>query len=211
MKRALIGAGGFATDIIGQMGPMVCFVDDEYYPGQFSEPDRIIYSLGSFDPQKWEVLLVIGGSIDRYNMVNRLPKETKYFSWLHPTTSKSEYGPNMIPKIGHGVVSNAGVIIMPNSVIGNHTVLNVGAIIGHDSIIGDFFTGSPGSGVMGNCKIGDRVFLGANSFIREGIIICDDVLIGMGSNVMKDIIESGVYVGTPAKKINRFINEGELK
>ena len=37
--------------------------------------------------------------------------------------------------------------------------------------------------------------------IREKISICDDVIIGLNSGVVGDIVESGVYVGTPAKKI----------
>jgi UDP-3-O-[3-hydroxymyristoyl] glucosamine N-acyltransferase len=59
----------------------------------------------------------------------------------------------------------------------------------------------PCSVVSGNCTIGNRVYLGTNSSIREKIEICDDVTIGLNSGVVKNIKESGVYVGSPSKKI----------
>jgi serine acetyltransferase len=59
----------------------------------------------------------------------------------------------------------------------------------------------PGAIVSGDCNISDNVYVGTNSSIREKISICDDVIIGLNSGVVSDIVESGVYVGTPAKKI----------
>jgi UDP-3-O-[3-hydroxymyristoyl] glucosamine N-acyltransferase len=37
--------------------------------------------------------------------------------------------------------------------------------------------------------------------MKEKLIICDDVIIGMNSGVIKNITESGTYVGTPSVKI----------
>ncbi|MDP7043503.1 MAG: acyltransferase [Candidatus Thalassarchaeaceae archaeon] len=50
-------------------------------------------------------------------------------------------------------------------------------------------------------KVGDRVSIGTNATIMP-VAICDDVVIGAGSVVTKDIIESGTYVGNPARKIS---------
>jgi serine acetyltransferase len=49
--------------------------------------------------------------------------------------------------------------------------------------------------------VGKGVYLGTKSCIREKISICDNVILGMNAGVVSDIQESGVYVGTPAKKI----------
>ncbi len=49
-------------------------------------------------------------------------------------------------------------------------------------------------------KLGNKVYVGSNSSILP-VSICDDVVIGAGSVVTKDIIESGTYVGNPARKI----------
>ena len=59
----------------------------------------------------------------------------------------------------------------------------------------------PNSSNPSNCTIGNNVFIGTNAVIREGVKIVDNCIIGAGAVVLKDIIESGTYVGLPAKKI----------
>ena len=59
----------------------------------------------------------------------------------------------------------------------------------------------PGAIVSGNVTIYDLVYIGNNSSIREKLSIHSLSTIGMNSAVVKNIIEPGVYVGCPAKKI----------
>jgi len=98
-------------------------------------------------------------------------------------------------------------IICPNTTvttrvkIGYGCTVNIHCTIGHDAVIGDFTTLHPDANISGNVEIGKRVVVGCNACIREKIKIVDDVIIGMGSVVIKDILESGVYVGNPLKKI----------
>lgn len=49
--------------------------------------------------------------------------------------------------------------------------------------------------------IGNNVELSTNSVVLGHIHIADNVLIGANSLVNKDITESGVYVGSPVRKI----------
>ena len=194
MKKALIGSGGFAREIKQHMNcDLSFFVDDVYW----KKNDSNILPLSDFNPIEYEVLVAIGNPLDRYNMVNRLPKETKYFSFIHPSVIILD--DNI--KIGEGSIVCAGSILTTNIKIGKHTHINLQTTIGHDSIIGDFFTTAPGAKVSGNCKIGNRVYIGTNASIREKIIICDDVTIGLGSGVVKNILDSGTYLCCPVKKI----------
>jgi acetyltransferase-like isoleucine patch superfamily enzyme len=48
--------------------------------------------------------------------------------------------------------------------------------------------------------IGNHVSIGSNATILP-VRICDHVVIGAGAVVTKDITESGVYAGNPARKI----------
>lgn len=50
-------------------------------------------------------------------------------------------------------------------------------------------------------EIGDNVFVGANTIILPDVKIGSNIVIGAGSIVNKDILDSGVYVGTPVKYI----------
>jgi acetyltransferase-like isoleucine patch superfamily enzyme len=52
-------------------------------------------------------------------------------------------------------------------------------------------------------KIGHHVCIGSNATILP-VQICDHVVIGAGSVVTKDIAQSGVYAGNPARLLRRL-------
>ena len=69
MNRALIGGGGHAKEIMNQMSEnLIRFVDDKFYDGS----DPMILPLSSFNPLEYEVMIAIGNSTDRMNMLSRL-------------------------------------------------------------------------------------------------------------------------------------------
>ena len=196
MKLALIGAGGFANEVMAYIGTeLKCFVDEQYY----TPNSKNILPLSEFDPFEYKILVAIGDSRVRKSIVDRLPIETKYFTYIDH--SVQIIGGDC--EIGEGSFICAGTIITTNVKLGKHTQLNSHTYVGHDNIIGDFFTTAPGVKVSGNCKIGNCVYMGANSSIRQKINICDDVVLGLNCGVVKDIVESGTYVGVPAKFLKK--------
>jgi len=83
--------------------------------------------------------------------------------------------------------------------IGDNTIIAHGVMFINDL----FATGKPANGdktLWKSTTIGDNVSIGSNSTILP-ITICNDVVIGAGSVVTKDIKESGIYFGNPAKKV----------
>ena len=191
MKKALIGYGGHAREVMAQMNEkLTCFVDDQYVV-----EDTV--SLSEFDPNEYIVMIAVADSKSRFDIVQRLPKETKYFTWIHPTALIMS---NDIT-IGEGSFIGAYSILTTNIKIGNHAILNRSNHIGHDCEIGDYFSAMPGSIVSGNCNIGNSVYFGTSSCNIEKTKICDNVIIGINAGVIKNITEPGIYVGTPAKKI----------
>jgi acetyltransferase-like isoleucine patch superfamily enzyme len=52
-------------------------------------------------------------------------------------------------------------------------------------------------------KLGNHVSVGTNATLLP-VTICDGVVIGAGAVVTKDITESGIYVGNPARLLRRF-------
>jgi sugar O-acyltransferase (sialic acid O-acetyltransferase NeuD family) len=198
MKKSIIGYGGFAKEVYHSIRTSdnteieVFFVDDEYYVGL-----NKTLPLSEFNEEEYEVIVAIGDPIVRSQIVERLPKNTKYFTHIH----KSVIILGNDVKIGKGSIICAGSIITSNIEIGNHSQLNLQTTIGHDVVLGDFFTSAPGVKISGNCNIGERVYFGTNSCVKQKIKITNDVTIGLNSGVVKNINESGVYVGTPLKKI----------
>jgi sugar O-acyltransferase (sialic acid O-acetyltransferase NeuD family) len=198
MKKGIIGAGGFGREVYWSLSPIdrintVFFVDDYYW----DNTDSKILPLSLFESDKYEVVVAIGNPKDRFNIVQKLPKQTKYFTHIHP--SVQILGNDV--EIGEGSIICAGTIITTNVKIGHHAHLNLQTTIGHDCEIGNYFTTAPGAKISGNCKIHDLVYIGTNSSVKERISIHSLVTIGLNSGVVKNINESGVYVGSPTIKI----------
>jgi sugar O-acyltransferase (sialic acid O-acetyltransferase NeuD family) len=193
MKKALIGAGGHAREVMVQMSlELTCFVDDKYVTHNTNT-----VPLSLFNPKEYIVMVAIANSKDRHDIIQRLPKETKYFTWIHPTALIMD---NNV-EIGEGSFIGAYSILTTNIKIGKHAILNRSNHIGHDCEIGDYFSAMPGAIVSGNVKIYDLVYMGSNSSIREKISVHSLSTIGMNSAVVKNIEKSGVYGGVPAKNI----------
>jgi sugar O-acyltransferase (sialic acid O-acetyltransferase NeuD family) len=193
MKLAIFGYGGHAKEVAAQIGQDVTFfVDDEYL-------NRSARPISEFDPSEYVMMVAVSDCNDRLAIVNKLPKETEYFTYIHPTALVLSEDIS----IGEGSFIGANSILTTNIQIGKHSILNRGNHIGHDCIIGNYFSAMPGSIVSGNVHIGNGVYLGTNSSIIEKKYLLHDIIIGANSVVIRDITESGTYVGVPAKKIKR--------
>jgi len=191
MKKVLFGYGGHAREVMSQIGiKMDCYVDDNYV-NEYTLP------ISKFDPCESEIMITVAEPKDREEIVKKLPKETKYFTFIHPTVLIMD---NNI-EIGEGSFIGAYSILTTNIKLGKHTLLNRGNHVGHDTVSGDYLSMMPGAIISGNVTLGNRVYMGNNSSIRQKITICDDVIIGLNAGVVKNINESGVYAGIPVKKI----------
>ena len=191
MKLALFGYGGHAREAACQIDQEVTFFVDDQYANDIARP------ISEFDPEEYMMIVAVADSKDRAEVVSKLPKETKYFTFIHPSVHIMD--DNI--EIGHGSFIGANSILTTNIKLGNHTLLNRGNHIGHDSVAGNFFSMMPCSVIGGNVTLGDNVYLGSCSNVREKTNIASDILIGMNAAVVLHLTTPGTYVGVPAKKI----------
>ena len=121
---------------------------------------------------------------------------------IHPVTLVH---PNAVVSrrvsLGEGTVVMAGAVINSDAVIGNGCIINTGSSVDHDCRIADFAHISVGAHVAGTCNIGRRTWIGAGATVNNNISICGDCMIGAGAVVIRDILESGTYIGCPAKRM----------
>jgi sugar O-acyltransferase (sialic acid O-acetyltransferase NeuD family) len=113
-----------------------------------------------------------------------------------------------------GCIICPGTILTVNVKLGRHCLVNINCTIGHDVFIGDFVTVNPGVNISGDVSIGANCNIGSNAVIRNGVTICDDVTIGAGSVVVKDITEPGIYVGSPATRLDKrpkYVTDAEVR
>ncbi len=115
--------------------------------------------------------------------------------------------------VGPFVEIQKEVVIGSNTKVQSHTFICELVTIGKECFIGHgvmfindlFEDGKPANGNKSKWKhtsIGNNVSIGSNATILP-VNICDNVVIGAGSVVTKDILEQGVYVGNPARKIKK--------
>lgn len=191
MKLALFGYGGHAREVACQIDQEVTFFVDDEYSNEIAKP------ISEFNPEEYLMMVAVADSHDRKAIVDRLPKETKYFTFIHPTVQIMD--DNI--EVGEGSFIGASSILTTNVKLGKHALLNRGNHIGHDCFIGDYFSAMPNAVIGGNVWIDNKVYLGSCSNIREKIKIVANTTIGMNAAVVKNLTESGTYVGIPAKKI----------
>jgi sugar O-acyltransferase (sialic acid O-acetyltransferase NeuD family) len=191
MKLALFGYGGHAREVACQMDQEVTFFVDDKYPNDIAKP------ISKFNPEEYVMMVAVADSKDRADIVSRLPKETKYFTYIHPSVQIMD--DNI--EVGEGSFIGANSILTTNIKIGKHALLNRGNHIGHDCFIGDYFSAMPCAVVGGNVWIDNKVYLGSCSNVKEKIKITANITVGMNAAVVKNLTESGTYVGIPAKKL----------
>jgi len=208
-KIGIFGAGGFGketmcyimdclSDSKHKIEDIAVFVvDDKYYSEKtiFGVP---VIPFSDFSNKNHELLIAVGDSIERMKIVNRFPTDTRFTTLIHPRAVVSKF-----TEIGEGSIIAPGAIVSCDTQMGKHAHINYNATIGHDCTIGDFFTASPGVNISGKCRLEECVFFGANATIKEKLSVNSNATIGMGAVVVKDITEAGVYIGNPARKLER--------
>jgi sugar O-acyltransferase (sialic acid O-acetyltransferase NeuD family) len=109
-------------------------------------------------------------------------------------------------RLGEGVMVAPHAAISIRASIGDHTLINLAATVSHDTVVGRYATVSPGVHIAGHCRIGDGVFLGIGASVIHGVRIASGSVIGAGAAVVSDILEPGLYVGVPARRV-RLLKE----
>lgn len=204
----IIGAGGFGREVawiverINSIKPtwnLKGFIDDNETLWGSTEGEYHVFGGCEYLSALEDVYVVcaVGSSNVRKKIIEKL-KDTsvKFATLVDPSVLYS----NSV-KIGEGAIVCAGTIITVDVNIGDHVIVNLDCTIGHDAVIDDFVTIYPSVNVSGNVLIGECSELGTGTQIIQGKKVISNTIIGAGAIVVKDCLESGTYVGSPAKKI----------
>jgi sugar O-acyltransferase (sialic acid O-acetyltransferase NeuD family) len=104
-------------------------------------------------------------------------------------------------EIGPGVLVCAGAVVQAEARIGRHTIVNSQALVEHDVEIGEFSHVAPGVRLGGAVRIGEGAFVGIGAVVLPGIRIGANAVVGAGAVVIRDVPDSAVVVGNPARPI----------
>ena len=143
----------------------------------------------------WDTIVAIGNPQLRRKVQNGL-EEYRLISLIHPNAVISRR-----VSIGNGTVIMAGTVINSDTCIGNGCIINTSSSIDHDCIISDFCHVSVGAHIAGNVSIGEETWIGIGASVSNNAFVCERCMIGAGAVVIRNIVESGTYIGVPAERI----------
>lgn len=200
---AILGFGGHArsvADVALELGVRhLCFVDENARTGEEFAGFASVKQLEVPLPDRWAVFPALGDSVKRKFQVEFATESDLPLATL---IAKSAYiGCQATVEKATFVGNNASV--GPAVRLGVGCIINTSAVVDHESMIGDYTHISVNATVAGRCRIGRNVMIGAGAVIVDGISIADSVIVGAGAVVVRDIDEPGVYVGVPAKRLNK--------
>lgn len=195
----IVGAGGqgkVVADIAKLTGyKRIVFLDDNDevkecggYPVVGNSEDASCY-------QDYDCILAIGNSKTRQKVMTSLQAMGMSMATLiHPSAIVASD-----VMIGEGSVVMAGAVISPGARIGRGCIINTCASVNHDCELGEFVHVSVGAHVAGTVTIGDHTWIGAGAIVSNNITITKECMIGAGAVVVTDLLETGVYIGVPAR------------
>lgn len=162
--------------------------------GGFDVLDQDLF--GSTD----EFFVALGDNSARVALCAQIVKHGgKLATLIHPLAFVSPRA-----RLQPGTAVCAGAIIQPYASIGMGCIVNTAATVDHHCELADGVHLSPGVHLSGNVRIGNRTWLGTGVSVRDKLTIGDNIIIGVGSVVVKDICEAGIYSGVPSRKIKNI-------
>ncbi len=196
-RIVIIGSGGHGkvvADLAMKTGYTdISFIDDRATDECLGRPIvGKIENIYDFNDGNTGFIVAIGNNSIRKRIVET--HDVPWVSLIHPSA-----------QIGYGVTIGKGTVIMPCAVIntcasvGDHCIVNSGAIVEHENVIEDFAHISPNVALGGAVHIGKSCHVGIGASVKNNIRICDNTVIGAGAVVVRNINESGTYIGIPAK------------
>lgn len=218
MILGIYGAGGLGREVYEVAYTINCqslawseiiFIDDG---SSINDRRKIpIYTfkeaLRKFSEEPFEVCVAVGEPSIRQVLYDKLVAEgIKLATLVHPEVSIPDS-----TTIGEGTIICKFVSITCDVRIGKNVYIHPMVCIGHDSVIGDNTVISSFVDVAGDCKIGENAFLAIGVVMKQGISVGNKSIVGMSSVIHRDIPESVIAMGNPARAMKRNEKERVFK
>lgn len=203
----IIGAGGFGREVVALVRDInkakeewnfLGFIDDNE-TGQTIEGDKIIGTtddLLNMEEKPYISIAIASAKIREKISEEFKSKGFEFATLIHPSV---EIGPHV--EIGEGSIICKKNQFTTNIKVGNFCILNENCATGHDTIFKDFVSVMSFGLFGGKTVIGKGCYFGLRCTIINNLEITDNCIFGAGSVVVKNVTESGTYVGVPVRRV----------
>ena len=204
----IIGASGFGREVAWLIEELeewniIGFIDDNSsiqnkIVNNYPVID-VIQNLLSFEKEMNVVIAIGNPSIRKkiYEIISSNPN-IKFPNIIARDVRMSDTN-----NLGIGNIICTHTILTTNISIGNFNHINLSCTLGHDVVLEDYITVYPGVNISGNVTIKSLSEIGTGSKIIQGKTISDNIIIGAGGVVVKNLDNSGTYIGVPVKLIEK--------
>jgi sugar O-acyltransferase (sialic acid O-acetyltransferase NeuD family) len=195
MEVVIIGAGGFATQIIEVFEltgvKILGLLDDKREEPLLGYP--ILGKISPTNSQAHSLFCAIGSTSVRRKIYETFPKN--WINCIHPTAIVSKFA-----TIGVGNYIGPGACLMPRVTIGDNNILDPLSLLSHDVVLGSHNHVAGHSSILGRVRIGDGNLIGSNSTILPGLVLGDNNILGAGAVCTKSVCNQKIMVGVPARE-----------
>lgn len=203
-KLLITGASGHG-DVINELAERIgCYEEIYYLDDDQKQQQKNVKVIGGSEyaiehKDEYDVIVAIGNARIRRQIQESYQEHGVHLvSLIHPDA--------ILPMedicIGKGSVVMADAVLQSGVELGDGVIANTSCSIDHNGKIGSYSHIAVGSHLAGNVVVGEGTWVGAGAVISNNIDVCDEVMLGAGAVIVRDITESGTYVGIPAKKIS---------
>ena len=125
----------------------------------------------------------------------RIDRDRAFVNLIHPTAV------NETATLDGNVFIDAFGFVGLEARLSPGVVLNSRTTVEHDNVIGEGVTFGTGATLCGRVEVGAHAFVGA--VVRPQIRVAAHTMIGAGAVLVSDVPEAVVYVGSPARRLER--------
>lgn len=198
-RLIIIGAGGhgkvIADNAIRNGYTNISFVDDYVTGACLGYPIiGTVDLIETLNDGRTDFVIAIGNNETRKGIAEKY--DVNWATLIHPAAHIA-----INVNIGKGTVVMAGAIVNSCAKIGNHCIINTTSIVEHDNVIDDYAHISPRVALGGTVHVGESTHIGIGATVMNNIKVHSGCIIGAGAVVVKNIENSGIYVGVPAKEV----------
>jgi len=202
----LVGAGGFGREVLWILEENKDWNILGFIDGSDELTGKMINGYPILGTEEWLVnckseinaVICIGNPKVRKAVVDKISVNTNI---KFPNIIANDVRFSKHVEFGVGNIICSSSILTVNIKLGDFNIINLSCTIGHDVNLHNYITVYPGVNISGNVEIGNETEIGTGTKIIQGLLITNNVITGAGAVVVKDLTESGTYIGVPVKKI----------